>query len=304
MMGTITRSIITAMVIALAIQAVTVGVLAPVLPRFLCRPQVSSSRELSFPDVQRIEIENADGCLDVQTHDSTEVLLRAELKVFPPSVSERATAEKYLESLLDVRVESGTMTLVTEPGERPDLLDIRADYTLLVPPGTDIKIEGANGNVAVAKGCGAVSIAGNNRDILIEEPLGKVRVRSTNGRIRVYDSVGSADLQTVNGTIYAHLLGGALDASTTNGSIVATLRGPDVGACKLTSLNGGVTLVMPETCGARVMARTGSGTIRSDHDVVLDGGIQRRREVHGVIGDGHTELVMTSLNGNIWLAKE
>ena len=135
------------------------------------------------------------------------------------------------------------------------------------------------------------------------EPAGSVLAESTNGRIRVMDAPQGATIRTVNGNVYAHMLGGRLKAATTNGAIVAHVLKPEVGACDLTSQNGGITLVMAEQCSARVDAVTGRGVVKSDFLVDSSSGVQQRKQLRGIIGRGDTMLRMDTLNGNIWITR-
>jgi DUF4097 and DUF4098 domain-containing protein YvlB len=174
---------------------------------------------------------------------------------------------------------------------------------IYVPKKTAIHIDGANGNVFIGSGCGDVNIEGNNTDIEITEPLGRVDAKVANGRIRVTDAVEPAVLETVNGSVYVYMRGGSLRASTANGNIYAYLTDPDVSACDLTAMNGGITLAMAENCSAEVNATTGGGTVRSDLLFTQVQGVQRRQALHGTIGDGRTRLTMNSLNGDIMITR-
>jgi len=297
------RSLFTAVLIAAAIQTFTVGVLAPLLPRQVCRPLLDTTRNLSFPPVAGLRLVNADGAVHVRTHDQAEIQVQARIRAYAgEDVS--ALAEEYVAGLLRINADSDLLEIVTEPRIRPDEVDLRVDYVITVPTGTDIDISGTNGNVNIAKGSGRTRITGNNRDIRVQEPLGPVEVEITNGRIQVYDTNDTTQLKTINGKIYAHVKTGALEASTTNGNIVVTLLNSDVISCDLKSLNGGITLVMPAQSSAQVEAVTARGVVRSDFDVRPLLGHQRQRQLRGIIGEGHARLSLNSLNGNIWLAKE
>ena len=53
-----------------------------------------------------------------------------------------------------------TRVVVTEPGERPEAIDVRVNYIVYVPEDTSVSIEGGNGNVFIGAGCGPVSAFG------------------------------------------------------------------------------------------------------------------------------------------------
>ncbi|MCX5757743.1 MAG: DUF4097 family beta strand repeat-containing protein, partial [Candidatus Hydrogenedentes bacterium] len=229
--------------------------------------------------------------------------IQANVRVYAQSSAAKLLAQVYAASLVYTTADSAVVKVVTEPRERPDDIEVRVDYSLLVPTGTDVEVEGSNGNVWVAKGCGRVTIQGKNSDIDIAEPSGAVDARSTNGRIRLVDASSDATLQTVNGSIYAHVLGGSLHATTTNGAIVAHVLDSHVKTCDLTTQNGGITVVMDEHCSARINAATGRGTITSDFSVATPPDSPKRHRLRGLIGEGIIGLNMATLNGNIWITR-
>ena len=297
------KSAATACLIAVAVFFVTVGSIAVNLPRVVGRADISDERSMELPAAGAVWLSNPDGTVRIRARETDKVLLSASIRAYVQSTSDHAAIERYVESLIHVNSETDTLRITTEPGERPDLLDLLVDYSIVVPMGTDVTVEGSNGNVWISKGCGRVAVHGRNTDIEVVEPAGPVFAESTNGRIRVVDAPQGATIRTVNGNVYAHMLGGRLKAATTNGAIVARVLEPQVGACDLTSQNGGITLVMSAGCSAQVDAVTGRGVVKSDFLVDSSAGIQQQRQLRGTIGRGDTMLRMDTLNGNIWIAR-
>jgi len=299
----ITRSVTLAAAIAASIQCFTVGFLAPYLPREVCRPMARASRTFALPASRRLHVSNADGTVRIASSPGDTVSVVADIRAYVPSREMHEAAQAYIETLLADELDGDTLTLRTEPGQRPDAIDLRVDYAIRMPEGTDVVVEGINGNVDISEGAGRVTVLGSNTDVHIGRPLGPVEVATTNGRIRLYDAPADASLVTVNGSIYVHMLGGSLKASTTNGHIVAHLLSDQVEACDLNATNGGVTLAMLDDCAATVNASTLRGVIRSDFPIAGDECSVRRRSLQGAIGGGGTALSLHSLNGNIWLAR-
>lgn len=301
-LNTLQHGALSATLTALVIQGVCVGLLAPFLPRELCRPGVHSTRILKFPAAKSLEIDNADGEVYVTTVPGDTIEVRAEVQVYGDS-EKTGELDAFQKTLIQATEADSVLRLNTESVDRPDSVELLVDYTVTVPPRTNLRIRGNSGNVRIGENCGDVAIEGNNRDIHISRPQGSVQAKSMNGRIQVYDAQGRTDLETVNGKIYVHMQGGALSAKTTNGNIVASLLDDDIGSCDLNSLNGGITLVLSERSSANVNAATARGVIRCDVAVDHSQGKFRRRVLNGRIGAGQTQLVMNSMNGNIWIAR-
>lgn len=295
------KSFLTASAVTLAVHTCTVGVAAPRLGRSVAAsPAVTGSPHYVKPATGRVALENNDGAVLVTTHQADTVDIKVRYKIYTFAADMNNQAAAYAENLVQVTVENDTLRIVTEPLERPDGIEVFADYIIAVPGRTDLELRNANGNVGVAKGAGAVTVRGRNSDILINGADGPVAVRSTNGRIRVVDAAAGADLETVNGNIYAHVSGGSLNADTTNGQIVARLLDRDVETCDLTTRNGGISVVLSADSSANLEARTARGAVsRGDVEIDVSNGVDRRRHLRGLIGDGRTALTMDSLNGNI-----
>ncbi len=302
-MRKVMKSFFVAACIAGSVQLFVIGVLAPRLPPILGRPVAQEERNLTVPALPELQLENRDGSVQVRAHDRAEVSVYADIRVYAWKSGVESIAREYMESLIEVTTAGDTLVVLTEPGARPDQVDIQVDYTIQVPEGADISVDNSNGNVWISRGCGSITVQGRNTDIEVVEPGGEVAAASTNGRIRVLDAVAATDLETVNGNIYAHMKSGALRAVTTNGAIVAHMLTKRAGDFDLRSQNGGITLVMTDDCGARIDAVTGRGKVKTDFAVDSGSGVRKRRRLQGVIGSGHTKLIMNTLNGNIWIAR-
>jgi hypothetical protein len=297
------RSVATAAFIAVAIQIFAVGILAPRLPREVCRPGAQQQKTMTFAPVPVLRLTNTDGTVRVNVAEIKDIQVDADIRAYTPSTAEQPVAEQYIATLVKTTISDAALEVITEPAERPDELDLRVDYVITVPPGTDIALEVSNGNIRVAPGCNQVTVEGINSDIEIQGTQGAVNAKSTNGRIRIYDAEAETTLETVNGNINAQVKSGTLQASTITGSIMTTLLSPEVRACDLTSMNGAITLVMSESCSAEVSATTGRGTVRAEPGVELKSGEHKRHALLGVIGDGATKLSMNSMNGDIVLQR-
>jgi translation initiation factor IF-1 len=296
----------TALAIACCVQTISIIFLAPHMARRVAAaPAVQETRQLALTAAQSLTLDNDDGSVVIRTAPGGTIQAEVSLTIYTRKRGLDAEAQEYAAQLIDVRETDNGISIITEPSSRPENLEVSVKYAFTVPEGTDVRLRCANGNVRVAKGCGAVSVRGRNTDVSISDPQGEVEVETTNGRIRVARALSGADLQTVNGAVYAHVGGGELRAATTNGLILARILDANVEACHLKTLNGGISVIMAEGCSARLEARTARGRVNSDDFDAMDvsEGMKRQRHVRGIIGDGRTNLTMDTLNGNILLKR-
>jgi hypothetical protein len=126
--------------------------------------------------------------------------------------------------------------------------------------------------------------------------------RTVNGRVEARDLGGDVTAHTVNGSIDVSTTGRAV-ASTVNGSIRASMGRADwPDDVSFETVNGGITLDLPENVNAEVSARTVNGSISTDFPLTISGRFSNRR-LSGTIGNGGRRLELETVNGSIHLRK-
>lgn len=107
---------------------------------------------------------------------------------------------------------------------------------------------------------------------------------------------------TVNGDVDVRTAGFA-EASTVNGSITCRLgRNAFAEDVQFETVNGSITIEMPDGLNADFRASTVNGSIDSDFQILVTGKVSRR-SLHGTIGSGGPELRLSTVNGSIRLRK-
>ncbi len=126
--------------------------------------------------------------------------------------------------------------------------------------------------------------------------------RTVNGDVDVESLQSDVEAYTVNGGIEIGTTGYA-QANTVNGSIHAAVgRGDWTGALEFETVNGGITVELPDGVGAEVTASTVNGGIDTDFPLTVSGRFSSRRLV-GTIGDGGRHLRLETVNGTIRIRK-
>ncbi len=144
------------------------------------------------------------------------------------------------------------------------------EYTILVPRGASLDpINTVNGGV------------------IIEGVAGRVKVASVNGRVEVRKATGDVEASTVNG----RLEGG-----------FETLAARRI---SMRTVNGGIALALPKDAGAHLLINTVHGGVSSDFDLPREHphyGPGRRVDTQ--IGNGGTEVSLSTVNGGINLTRQ
>jgi hypothetical protein len=124
--------------------------------------------------------------------------------------------------------------------------------------------------------------------------------RTVNGGIEAESLTGDAEAHTVNGSVKVSTSGTAL-AKSVNGSLDVTMgRAEWANGAKFSTVNGGITLHVPQQLNAHLTASVVNGNIETDFPITVSGTISRRK-LEGTIGNGGQELQLSTVNGSIRL---
>lgn len=154
-------------------------------------------------------------------------------------------------------------------------------------PGDDGRLSNKDNDVAV--------------HFTVQVPAGVRLVGTTvNGEVEAGDLDGDVVATTVNGGIKVST-NGLAKATTVNGSIHASMgRGDWDGTLDFNTVNGSITVELPEGVNTEVSAATVNGSMGSDFPLTIKGKFSMKN-MHGTIGSGGREIDMNTVNGSIHL---
>jgi len=142
-------------------------------------------------------------------------------------------------------------------------------------------------------------------DFEVQVPAGVAFTgRTVNGEMAAEGLKGDVSASTVNGSVRVTTTGLA-EASTVNGSVYVQMGRADwTDQLDFSTVNGGITLIMPAQLNTEVRASTVNGEIDSDYPLTVSGRFGPRR-VRGTIGTGGggRSLSLSTVNGEIRLRK-
>ena len=124
--------------------------------------------------------------------------------------------------------------------------------------------------------------------------------KTVNGDVRVHDLASEVGAKSVNGDIEIST-SGFPEASTVNGSIDAAMERYDIASgLSFSTVNGSISLDLPDDVDADLDARWVNGRLETDLPLELIGRVSRR-SARGALGDGGPELNLRTVNGSIHL---
>ena len=135
----------------------------------------------------------------------------------------------------------------------------------------------------------------------VQVPAGVRLVASTvNGEIEAGGIGADVKATTVNGDVKVSTSGLAR-ATTVNGSIQASMGRADwSGTTHFNTVNGSITVKLPDNASTDVSASTVNGSMNTDFPLTVQGKFSMKN-MKGTIGDGGRKLQLETVNGSIYL---
>jgi hypothetical protein len=211
--------------------------------------------------------------------------------------------------------------------------DTSVDYTVTVPPDTELHGASASGSVNVLGISGPMEITVASGSVSAQGIGGDTRIHAASGSVRLFDIRGSTDVSAASGSVDANKVRGYLRARTVSGQIWIEQPGGDVQADAVSgeidisgatgelhartvsggvnidgnpapehfwdigSVSGAVLLGVPPNASFRLFAHSGSGYI----DLSLPGVRQEsdRHSLQARVGDGAARVEIGTISGAI-----
>ena len=130
-------------------------------------------------------------------------------------------------------------------------------------------------------------------------------VGATNGGVTVRDVRGRMDLRTTNGGISLDEVSGDIRGETTNGGVDVRMTGDkwEGPSLEVRTVNGGISMSLPQNLSAELDARAVNGGIHVDFPMTVSGLVSSRRELRGTIGSGGPRIRASATNGGITITR-
>ncbi len=225
---------------------------------------------------KRLEIRGVNGSIRAMATTGDEI-----------DVTARKTSRRSDPAEVEIKVvpsEDGVTICAVYPTPR------RARHENRCEPGDDWSSSSENNDVTV--------------DFTIKLPAGIVfDGRTVNGDVDAQGLGADVAVSTVNGSVDVSAAG-HVEASTVNGSIRASMGRADwTGDAEFTTVNGGITLTLPEGVSTEVRAETVNGDLETDFPMTVTGKFGPRHMRGTIGGGGNRTLELSTVNGSIRIRK-
>ena len=250
----------------------------------------------------RLEITNHEGSIVIRTWDRDEVEVRT---------------NRYYRGMIEVRRSAGTVEIGVSRRYWNDDDDI--DYRLTVPATMSLDLRGSDTDIRVEGARGEINIDVHDGDVIVSGGSGRVTIHTDDGAIDAEDMDGRIRLSAMDGDVTLHGASGDIDVDATDGaitlldiqaaSVVANTVDGDIwfdgvlaprGSYRLSTHDGDVTVQIPEDTDAQVRMARHDGDFMSDFPITMQRWPLGRR-VEFDLGAGGAELQIEAFDGDIEL---
>jgi Putative adhesin len=224
--------------------------------------------------------------------------------------------------------------LIRVGGTDGNMNNVSIDWTITVPPDTDLhaeagsgdlKIDGIKGAANFALGSGSVKanniggdveirvgsgdvdlsniggqVTGNagSGDVQFATVKGNVRFEAGSGDIRMDGPGAGVDLRSGSGAITVKNASGDVRAHTSSGEIEVQGNPGESHYWDIRTTSGDVTLEVPSSASLRLNARSDSGSIDTSLPISMEG-TSDKQQLRAKIGDGKARAEVETGSGNI-----
>jgi Putative adhesin len=214
--------------------------------------------------------------------------------------------------------------------------DVSIDYTIEVPPNTElhcvsgsgeVDVRGIQGPAIFTSGSGNVSAADIGNDVQALAGSGDVKFSGIQGQVQVTAGSGDIEVHSAQGAVRLHAGSGDIQVDEPNDQVVVETGSGDVtvshahadlrvhtGSGEITidgnpgssnywdlrTSSGDVSLRVPSDASFRLYAHSSSGDIDAEIPIVMEG-TTAKHELHARIGDGKARVEVATSSGKITL---
>jgi hypothetical protein len=126
-------------------------------------------------------------------------------------------------------------------------------------------------------------------------------LNSLNGGISVAGVAGTLRFETHNGGVNLRDLAGSVRGETHNGGLTVSLAGQrwDGEGLDVETMNGGVTIDIPDGYNGQLETRTVNGGVRFDYPMTVVGDLTARNGINATLGSGGPPVRVRTTNGGL-----
>jgi DUF4097 and DUF4098 domain-containing protein YvlB len=168
----------------------------------------------------------------------------------------------------------------------------------------EVTAETVHGDVMLRGGRGVIQLQSTQGTVECVDAEGRVSVGTLNGSLRLRNVTGEVTAETVNGSITAERVDAStVDFVTVNGRITYEGTVHDGGRYVVSTHNGDISFVVPQSTNATLSVSTFAGEFEADFPVTLTETSAGGKRFSFVMGSGSARVELESFGGTIRLRR-
>jgi hypothetical protein len=286
-----------------------------------CAVGAATSAEGTFDRVLAVngpvdlDVRAGAGQIQIRTGPNDSVHVMARIRA-GASWSGRDAADrvKQIEAAPPIEQDGGTVR-IGDTRSGGIFQNISISYDITVPADTRLRSHSGSGDQAIGNLHGPIDAHAGSGDIQIAQTMGDVQASTGSGRIDLERTDGNLVARTGSGRVHITQIGGGdVDVSTGSGDITVAgasgrlraraasgdivVEGRPGQDWDLHTASGSVALQLGEPAAFDLHARTGSGSIETNHPLTALT-LGSRRDVQGTAGGGGAKVNVSTASGSI-----
>jgi hypothetical protein len=268
-----------------------------------------------------LDVSTGSGSITISSGQSGQVEVTGHIKVskrsflgiFKRSSEKMDEMVRAVESDPPVRLVDGTL-LVGHIDDKAYEHNVSISYEIVVPADTEVKSHTGSGAQKISSVAGPVDAGAGSGKITLTDIGGAVKARTGSGAIRGDNIAGAFEARAGSGSIrLTQVAPGDVSVRTGSGSselsgVVGALKvragsgrvevdGRQEGPWNIDTGSGSVRVKLPADASFHLDAHTGSGGIKIDHPLTVQGKISKKDITGDVRGGGDTLTIETGSGG-------
>lgn len=244
----------------------------------------------------------------IETHDKNEIRFTFEKEL---KGSKSKSKLEYFDKIQpEIEFNNNTLEIkINYPKQKFSLFSflsgtrINVTSHLLVPTNTDVKVKVVDGDINASDLNGNLKIKTVDGDLKIKNCTGPMKLSTVDGDIKGYDCKGSINTHTVDGDvkisgvfngIFFKSVDGEGDFFLQNGSELTE-------DCTLHSVDGDITLKIPEDLGFKLDFKSHDGDVRTSGLDFTNVTLKKENRFKGERGSAKYTIEVRSTDGNLSL---
>ncbi|MDA2914318.1 DUF4097 domain-containing protein [Acidobacteriia bacterium AH_259_A11_L15] len=289
----------------------------------------SFERTLTVTGPVKLEVQTGSGDISVRAGEPGQVIVRGQIRARGTDAEEKI---EQLEANPPIKQDGNTIR-VGPIQDRNLRRNVSISYELIVPVDTrleadtgsgDLTIAGIRGPVSADTGSGSIQLSNLGGNVTADTGSGDIELRTIEGNVSADTGSGSIRAsgvagafsgdtgsgnvrleQTAPGPVNVNIGSGSVELSGVRGPVKVstgsgdiTVQGEPAGNWSLSAGSGDIRLRLPQDAGFQLQARTSSGSVHSDHPLMVQGTV-KRNELRGTVRGGGPEIIAHTGSGNI-----